>query len=76
MTGARRADLRALTSDHHVESNGRVRFHLGSDIDHYRLGVTNLLAGAGRAFYRTWQNPIDEAHVVLTASNLHLDGER
>ena len=34
------------------------------------LGVTNLLAGAGRAFYRRRHNPIDEVHMVLTASTL------
>ena len=36
------------------------------------LGVTNLLAGAGRAFYRRKQNPIDEVHMVLTAATLLL----
>jgi hypothetical protein len=34
------------------------------------LGVTNLLAGAGRAFYRRRENPIDEVHIVLTAATL------
>jgi len=34
------------------------------------LGVTNLLAGAGRAFYRRRQNPMDEVHVVFTAATL------
>jgi hypothetical protein len=34
------------------------------------LGITNLLSGAGRAFYRRRQNPIDEVHMVLTASTL------
>jgi hypothetical protein len=34
------------------------------------LGVTNLLSGAGRAFYRRRKNPIDEVHIVLTASAL------
>ena len=36
------------------------------------LGVTNLLAGAGRAFYRRQKNPIDEVHIVLTAATLLL----
>jgi hypothetical protein len=36
------------------------------------LGVTNLLAGAGRAFYRRRQNPIDEVHIVFTAATLLL----
>jgi len=36
------------------------------------LGVTNLLAGAGRAFYRRQRNPIDEVHIVLTAATLLL----
>src|SRR5512133_2102404 len=36
------------------------------------LGVTNLLAGAGRAFYRHKQNPIDEIRIVLTAATLLL----
>lgn len=34
------------------------------------LGVTNLLAGAGRAFYRRRQNPMDEVHIVLTIATL------
>ena len=34
------------------------------------LGVTNLLAGTGRAFYRRRQNPMDEVHVVFTAATL------
>jgi hypothetical protein len=34
------------------------------------LGVTNLLAGAGRAFYRRQKNPIDEVHIVLTGATL------
>ena len=34
------------------------------------LGVTNLLSGAGRAFYRRAKNPIDEIHIVLTGFNL------
>ena len=36
------------------------------------LGVTNLLAGAGRAFYRRKQNPIDEVHIVFTVATLLL----
>jgi hypothetical protein len=36
------------------------------------LGVTNLLAGAGRAFYRRRQNPLDEVHIVLTIATLLL----
>jgi hypothetical protein len=36
------------------------------------LGVTNLLAGAGRAFYRRKENPLDEVHIVLTAATLLL----
>ena len=36
------------------------------------LGVTNLLAGAGRAVYRRKQNPIDEVHIVFTAATLLL----
>jgi hypothetical protein len=36
------------------------------------LGVTNLLAGAGRAFYRREKNPMDEVHIVLTAATLLL----
>lgn len=36
------------------------------------LGVTNLLAGIGRAFYRRRQNPIDEVHIVMTAATLLL----
>jgi len=34
------------------------------------LGVTHLLSGAGRAFYRRRKTPIDEVHMVLTASTL------
>ena len=34
------------------------------------LGITNLLAGAGRAFYRRRKNPVDEVQMVLTASTL------
>src|SRR4051794_26935188 len=34
------------------------------------LGVTNLLSGAGRAFYRRKQNAIDEVHMVLTVATL------
>src|SRR5262245_1906590 len=34
------------------------------------LGVTNLLAGAGRAFYRRKENPLDEVHIVLTLATL------
>jgi len=36
------------------------------------LGVTNLLAGAGRTFYRRRENPIDEVHIVLTIATLLL----
>src|SRR6185312_10684030 len=36
------------------------------------LGVTNLLAGAGRAFYRRKENPLDEVHIVLTIGTLLL----
>ena len=36
------------------------------------LGVTNLLAGAGRAFYRRRENPLDEVHIVLTGATLPL----
>jgi hypothetical protein len=36
------------------------------------LGVTNLLAGSGRAFYRRKENPMDEVHLVLTAGTLLL----
>ena len=36
------------------------------------LGVTNLLAGAGRAFYRRKENPLDEVHLVLTIATLLL----
>src|SRR6516225_9968438 len=36
------------------------------------LGVTNLLAGAGRAFYRRKENPMDEVHIVLTIATLLL----
>jgi hypothetical protein len=36
------------------------------------LGVTNLLAGAGRAFYRRRETPMDQVHVVLTAGTLLL----
>lgn len=34
------------------------------------LGLTNLLAGVGRAFYRRKQTPMDEVHLVLTAATL------
>lgn len=34
------------------------------------LGVTNLLAGAGRAFYRRRETPMDEVHIVLTLATL------
>ena len=34
------------------------------------LGITNLLSGAGRAFYRRQKSPIDEVHMVLTAATL------
>src|SRR6266581_3522643 len=34
------------------------------------LGVTNLLSGAGRAFYRRKENPLDEVHLVLTIATL------
>jgi hypothetical protein len=34
--------------------------------------VTNLLAGAGRAFYRRKENPLDEVHLVLTVATLLL----
>jgi hypothetical protein len=36
------------------------------------LGVTNLLAGAGRAFYRRRETPMDEVHIVLTLATLLL----
>lgn len=36
------------------------------------LGVTNLLSGAGRAFYRRNENPLDEVHLVLTFATLVL----
>jgi hypothetical protein len=36
------------------------------------LGVTNLLAGLGRAFYRRRETPMDEVHIVLTAGTLLL----
>src|SRR5437667_3652600 len=36
------------------------------------LGVTNLIAGAGRAFYRRNENPLDEVHIVLTLATLLL----
>jgi hypothetical protein len=36
------------------------------------LGVTNLLAGAGRAFYRRKENPLDEVRIVLTLATLLL----
>jgi hypothetical protein len=36
------------------------------------LGVTNLLAGVGRAFYRRKENPLDEVHLVLTIATLLL----
>src|SRR5947207_15660911 len=34
------------------------------------LGITNLLSGAGRAFYRRQRNPIDEIPMVLTVATL------
>ena len=34
------------------------------------LGITNLLSGAGRAFYRRRKSPIDEVHMVLTVVTL------
>jgi hypothetical protein len=34
------------------------------------LGITNLLSGAGRAFYRRQKSPIDEVHMVLTVATL------
>ena len=34
------------------------------------LGITNLLSGAGRAFYRRHKSPIDEVHMVLTVVTL------
>jgi hypothetical protein len=34
------------------------------------LGVTNLLSGVGRAFYRRKQVPMDEVHIVLTLATL------
>ena len=36
------------------------------------LGVTNLLAGVGRAFYRRKENPLDEVHIVFTVATLLL----
>src|SRR5437667_10768578 len=36
------------------------------------LGVTNLIAGAGRAFYRRNENPLDDVHIVLTLATLLL----
>src|SRR5439155_322749 len=36
------------------------------------LGVTNLLAGAGRAFYRRRENSLDQVHIVLTIATLLL----
>src|ERR1041385_9547952 len=36
------------------------------------LGVTNLLAGAGRAFYRRTKNPMDEVHITFTIATLVL----
>src|SRR6266700_5662875 len=36
------------------------------------LGVTNLLSGAGRAFYRRRENPLDEVRLVLTIATLVL----
>jgi hypothetical protein len=36
------------------------------------LGVTNLLAGPARAFYRRKENPLDEVHIVLTVATLLL----
>jgi hypothetical protein len=34
------------------------------------LGITNLLAGTGRAFYRRRQNPMDEIQIVLSVATL------
>jgi hypothetical protein len=34
------------------------------------LGITNLLSGAGRAFYRRQKSPIDEVPMVLTVATL------
>src|SRR5437763_3519085 len=34
------------------------------------LGLTNLLAGVGRAFYRRRETPMDEVHIVLTLATL------
>src|SRR6185369_6603426 len=36
------------------------------------LGVPRLLTGAGRAFYRRKENPLDEVHIVLTVATLLL----
>jgi hypothetical protein len=36
------------------------------------LGITNLLAGAGCAFYRRKETPLDEVHLVLTVATLLL----
>jgi hypothetical protein len=36
----------------------------------FGFGITHLLAGAGRAFYRHQQNPMDEVHLVLTGATL------
>lgn len=36
------------------------------------LGVTNLLAGAARAFYRRRQTPMDEVNIVVTTATLLL----
>jgi hypothetical protein len=36
------------------------------------LGVTNLLAGLGRAFYRRRETPMNEVYIVLTAGTLLL----
>src|SRR6266536_2660573 len=36
------------------------------------LAVTNLLAGAGRAFYRRKESPLDAVHIVLTVATLLL----
>src|SRR5437667_6649220 len=36
------------------------------------LGVTNLLAGAGRAFYRRKESLLDEVHIVFTLATLLL----
>lgn len=36
------------------------------------LGITNLLAGAGRSFYRRRETPMDEVHLVFTVATLLL----